>query len=89
MPHINYRDEKMVLKLRSRHMPTREIQPKGGKGSYNRQNADAEMKELLDEMEQEKYNEAAFYADYEDDFWVDPAGGVHSLDEEDPASMYE
>ena len=88
MPHINYRDEKMVLKLRSRHMPTREIQPKGGKGSYNRQDADAEVKDMLNEFEEEKANESAFYSD-EDDFWVDPAGGVHSLDEEDPASMYE
>jgi len=48
-------------------MPTREIKPKGGKGSYNRQDADAEMKELLQEFEEEKkLLEDSFYD--EDEF---------------------
>lgn len=73
MPHINYRDEKMVLKLRSRHMPTREIKPKGGKGSYDRKATKAEMDELLNEMDEtmeQEMNDLLREENYEDEGWA-------------------
>lgn len=66
MPHMNYRDEKMILKLRTRHMPTREIKPKGGKGSYNRSSAKAELDEFLEEYEQEQDDFNEYHPHLED-----------------------